>query len=207
MAYATTTELFARYPNLATVNTTQATAELEASSSFIDGYCNRTFAAEGVVTIRYLSVGDIYDLDLGPWEISTTADVVIAVDDGTNTYGSTISSNEYILEPRNAPYASPDARPYTSIRRISGSWPYAVSRSTYQERVKVTAKYGWPAVPEPVKRACLTLTNNAYENPTGVRSESIDGYSVSYQAASGLAIGVPPSVLATLAPYVRGWAA
>jgi hypothetical protein len=207
MAYATTGELFARYPSLATLNTTQATAELDAASNWVDGHCNRTFTAEGSATVRYFAAKDLYELDLGQWEISTTDGVMIAVDDGTNTFGSTISSSEYILEPRNAPFASPDARPFTSIRRVSGLWPYAVTRSTYQEQVKITAKYGWPAVPETVKRVTLALVNLAYENPTGVRSEAIDGYSVSYQSAGGQTVGVPPTVVSQLGPYARGWAA
>lgn len=208
MPYATYVELEARYPSLSGQSTTEETSELTAASSFIDGHCNRTFGLEDAATIRYFPAPrDLVELDLGPFEIGTTTDLVIAVDDGTNTYGTTLTSTEYQLEPVNAVYASPDPRPFTCIRRIDAYWPYAVSRTDRQERIKVTARYGWPAVPEPVKRSCMALANNAFENPTGVRSEAIDGYSVSYQAANGQVIGVPPSILAALRPYVRGWAA
>lgn len=207
MAYATNDELFARYPGLSGQDTSETAAELDAMSNWIDGYCNRTFAAEASATVRYFAASDLYVLDLGPCEISTTDGVIIATDDGDNTFGTTISAGGYILEPRNAVFASPDARPFTSIRRIGGTWPYTVSPRTYQERVRVTAKYGWPAVPESVKRATMALVNHSFENSSGVRSESIDGYSVTYTSQSGQAIGVPSSVVRLLDPYVRVWAA
>jgi hypothetical protein len=209
MAYATAAELAARYPTLTwdSLDAAEIDAELSAASSWIDGHCNRTFAAEGSVTVRYFVTQDRYTIDLGPYEISTTDGVVIATDDGAGTYSTTVSASAYVLEPVNAVYASPDPRPFTSVRAIGTTWPYAVTANERQERIKITAKYGWPAVPEPVKRACLTLAANAFENPSGVRSEAIDGYSVTYMTAAGMEIGVPASVVAGLRAYVRGWAA
>lgn len=207
MAYATNDELFARYPGLNGQDTTETAAELDAASNWVDGYCNRTFEPEASATVRYFAASDYYVLDLGPFEISTTDGVIISTDDGTGTYGNAVSTSGYILEPVNAVYASPDPRPFTTIRRISSNWPMASVASERQELISVTAKYGWPAVPEAVKRATLALVNVSFDNPNGIRSESIDGYSVSYQTIDGRTVGVPSSVVRTLTPYVRGWAA
>lgn len=207
MPYASTAELEARYPSLAEQSSTEQLAELQAASSWIDGYCGRTFNLEDAATDRYFAAPDRYVLDLGAFEIGTTADVVIAVDDGTGTYSTTLAASAYRLEPVNAAYASPDARPYTSVRRLNGYWPYASVPYSIQERVKITARYGWPSVPEPVKRSCLALAAAAFENPNGASSESIDGYSVTYESFSRGVIGVPDTVVAWLSKYRRGWAA
>lgn len=206
MPYATCLALVDRYPATANLDAAQMTAELTAASAFIDGYCHRTFDLEAPATVRYFPAPpDRVVLDLGPFEIGTTEGVIVATDDGSNTYSTTVT--DYQLEPVNALYASPYARPYTSIRRIGAYWPHAASTNARQERVKVTARYGWPAVPGSVVQACMTLANNAFENPDGVKSEAIDGYSVTYQGAEGQIVGVPPSVLAQLGPLRRGWAA
>lgn len=209
MAYATAAELAARYPTLtsASLDADEIDAELDAATAWVDGHCSRTFALEDSVSVRYFATNDRYVLDLGQFEIGTTEGVIIAVDDGTGDYATTIASTGYELEPVNAVFASPDARPYTTIRRLGSHWPYAVTPSTRQERIKITAKYGWPAVPEPVKRATLTLVSHAFENTSGVKSEAIDGYSVTYMTVAGTEIGVPSSVVSWLRPYVRGWAA
>lgn len=207
MAYATNAELLARYPGLSTQDTNETAAELDAASAWVDGHCNRTFSPEAEATVRYFSASDYYVLDLGPFEISTTDGVIIATDDGSGTYATTVSAGGYQLEPVNAAFASPDPRPFTTIRRLSSNWPMATLDSERQERVKVTAKYGWPAVPEAIKRATLALVNASFENPSGVRSEAIDGYSVTYMSAAGVEVGVPPSVVRMLSKYQRGWAA
>lgn len=207
MSYASTGALISRYPSLASQDPIEMQAELDAASRWIDGHCHRQFSLDETVTVRYFAADDRYELDLGAFEIGTNDSVVIATDDGSGLYSTTVSESSYQLEPVNAPFASPDPRPFTSVRALGGYWPTAATSSSRQERVRVTARYGWPAVPEPVVRACLTLTASAFENPGGVRSESIDGYSVTYLSAGGVEVGVPPFVLSQVGPYVRGWAA
>jgi hypothetical protein len=59
-------------------------------------------------------------------------------------------------------------------------------------------------VPPAIREVCLAVAITEVENPTGIRAEAIDGYSVSYLAEH---TGSNASLRAQLAPYVRAWAA
>lgn len=202
-SYANTEQLISRLPSLATRDESELEAALETSSRWIDAYCSRRFYLDDTATDRVFAACDLYVLDLGAFEIGASTGVTVKVDDGSGLFATTVSASAYQLEPVNAPYAVGGARPYTRIRLLSTSWPisYGVGRL---ELVKVTAKYGWPQVPAVVREACLSLTIDRVENPSGVRSESIDGYSVRYSTAEGDAAGGRSSgVKPSLAAYRR----
>lgn len=205
-SYATSDQLLARAPSLANQDDDFIDDALEASSRWIDGYCGRRFWLDPAVTDRYFHSRDLYVLDLGAFEIGSSTGVVVKTDDGTGAFATTLSASAYRLEPVNAPYDARAAAPYTTIRALSTSWPTVWFSGDIQESVKVTARFGWPAVPVAVRDACLTLTVDRVENPTGVRSEAIDGYSVRYGTAAD-ADSVSPRALAALAPFRRRWAA
>jgi hypothetical protein len=178
--YANAADVEARLPsvadNLAAVNDV-----LTAMSGWIDKYCHRRFWLDPTVTFRQFATRDMYVLELAPYEVGLAAGVVVTTDDGTGTYATTVNAADYQLEPVNA---VADGVPYTRLRKLSGSWPYATTWGARQERVKVTARYGWPTVPDVVKEACVMLTVDHFGNPTDIRSESIDGYNVTYGAAT-----------------------
>jgi hypothetical protein len=204
--YATTAEAIARNPSLASVDLLELDAALTAASRWIDGYCGRKFWLDpvGTPTIRVFTARDPYVLDLGEHEIGSLTGVVVKTDSGAGTYATTVSASAYVLEPVNAPYATAGARPYTSIRGISTAWPVTYTRAERQDLVQVTARYGWPAIPPAVRDACLALTTVEIENPTGVRSEAIDGYSVSYTAGDASPVG---RAVNRLDPFRRLWVA
>lgn len=182
-AYATTDQLIGRLPSLANRDVSELADGLEAASRWIDTHCSRRFWLDPAVTDRYFAATDFFILDLGAFEIGDTTGVVVKTDDGTGTYATTVSASAYQLEPVNAAYSYVGARPYTSVRALSTSWPIAYTFGR-QERIKITAKYGWPSVPPAVKDACLILAVDGFENPSGIRAEAIDGYSVSYTATA-----------------------
>lgn len=66
-------------------------------------------------------------------------------------------------------------RPYPDVRLHSYAW---TSTGTWQTAT-VTATLGYPpgAVPAVYKAVALSAAARAYDNPTGLRSESIDDYS------------------------------
>jgi hypothetical protein len=179
-------------------------AALEAASRWIDGYCGRKFWLDTSTTERVFQATNPYVLDLGEHEIGSSTGVIVKTDDGSGTFATTVSASAYQLEPVNAPYATAGARPYTSIRGISTAWPLTYSNSGRQNLVQVTARYGWPSIPPAVRDACLALTTVDVENPTGVRSEAIDGYSVSYTVGDNSPLG---RAVNRLDPYRRAWAA
>lgn len=206
--YASAADAIARNPSLASFNETELDNALTAASRWIDGYCARKFWLDTAVTVRVFEACDTYSLDLGEHEIGTTAGVIIKTDDGTGTFATTVAGSAYQLEPVNAPYATSGARPYTRIRGVNVSWPLTYGPYGRQDLVQVTAQYGWPAVPSAVREACLSIAISQVENPTGVRAEAIDGYSVSYgRGLEDAGDAVTPTIRAQLGPFRRGWAA
>ena len=197
--YATHPQLVERVPGLANRGVLDVDDALIGASRWIDGYCHRKFWLDPEPTIRYFATSDLYRLNLGPHEIGDATGVDIDVDDGTGAFATQLAGSAYQLEPVNAPFNTKGPAPFTSVRRLDAAWPYALSASGRQERIRITARYGWPEIPAGVHEATLTLTIDRFENPGGARSEAIDGYSVSYQA------------LATVTPMLafarRLWAA
>jgi hypothetical protein len=196
MTYATPTEFVDRFPAAVAQSSVVQQMVLEDATAWIDDTCSRTFSLEDEATSRDLVATDWYVLDLGRYEIGN-ATVTVAVDDGTGAFATTLDGSDLILEPVNA---LTEGRPYTTIRSLSGSWPVPATPTSRQARVRITARFGWPAVPATVREACLVLANDSIENPGAVRSEAIDGYSVTYSQSAYR------SAMARLGPYRRKWA-
>ena len=140
--------------------TDQALVEevIEAVSRQIDAYCQRHFWQTAAATARRFTATDPYTISFGPFNDLVSASAV--TEDG-------VAVTAYRLEPRNT--AGPETRPYTSIRRTSGTW----SESTPEDlsEVTVTGVWGWPAVPLAVKQACRIQSSRMFkraESPLGV---------------------------------------
>lgn len=90
-----------------------------------------------------------------PEGISTTTGLVVALDEaGNGTFNRTITSGtDFLVLPSNAADEVP-VRPYTEVRLVDGnySWP---SGWNGRPGVRITAKFGWPAVPDWAEKACL----------------------------------------------------
>lgn len=104
--------------------------------------------------------------------------------------------------------AAVDPQPWNGIVNGQSGWPFfnlfAVGRNWSNTAVTtITAQWGWAAVPEAIKQATLDVAVAMFRlggsNP--VRSEAIDGYSVSYQLPS-VGAQVPPE-LSKAVPYQR----
>ena len=110
---------------------------ITAVSAMIDAYCQRgfessssearTFAATNTTLIRF-----------GPFNDLVSASAVKTDTTGDGTFDTTIT--DYVLEPHNT--AGPETRPYTALRRVSGSWPVASSDDARQALVQVTGVWG-----------------------------------------------------------------
>lgn len=132
----------------------ELTDALGAAVESIDDYCNRSFTAVDpetddptvrVYTARTRSrliVHDLVALDTIEARTSRTADYE-AVDAG-----------DVDLWPYNA---AEEGRPYTEIRRESGTW------STSATAVRVTGWFGWTAVPDAVKKATLLQASRIFQ--------------------------------------------
>jgi len=151
-AYATAAEYRALTGMIDTSKDAEILKDLQAVSRHIDFRTARFFNKNTAdVTRRYLIEHDstskwIDDLSAAPTsvKIDTTSD---------GTFDTTLASTDYELLPLNAT-VDPEPQPYTRIRLL----PWA--DKTYfrsGERIEVVGKFGWPAVPEAVKRATIHL--------------------------------------------------
>jgi hypothetical protein len=113
----------------------------------IGQYCNRQFnkvttASARTFRIPYASfvmVDDFYTED----------SLVIEYSSGSGLY-STLSASDYELQPLNGVVDGEPGWPFNKIVRQSGSFIRG-------GRLRVTAKWGWAAVPAPVKQSCLIM--------------------------------------------------
>jgi hypothetical protein len=127
---------------------------ISAASRQIDRYCNRWFWQDASLVTREFFAYDSRNVYVN--DISTTTGLVVKVDinaDGTFAQTLTIATN-FVLLPRNAAYDYP-VRPWTQIRIIDQGITFFPIWNTGQAGVQVTAKFGWAAVPDLVKQACI----------------------------------------------------
>lgn len=167
-------------------------AAIEAASRQIDDYCGRRFYQDATVVIRYYSPDDCVELLVD--DISTTSGLIVALDDDTGTYATTlVRDTDFRVGPVNA---AADDRPYTQLLALDTSWPVGYRRPA----VKVTAKFGWATTPPQITRACLIQAKNLYKAPSGTL--------VGFQSA-GLDAGVvripplDPIAAALVQPFVK----
>lgn len=135
---------------------------VSAASRQIDGHCGQRFWQDGSVVARVYEVEDQWELCVDP--ISTTTGLIVKIDtDASGTYETTLTINtDFYLEPSNAAAEYP-VRPYTEIciNRNTGSYYFPTGYEA--PTVQVTAKFGWPAVPDDVKKACLIQATQLFK--------------------------------------------
>ena len=99
---------------------------------------------------------------------------MVAIDEnGNGTYSKTLTlDTDFIMDPLTA---SALGRPFTQLTMDSNteSWPIfpGLTQNGLRPGVQVTAKWGWPSVPDDITVATLTLTADLYKRkdaPGGV---------------------------------------
>lgn len=133
---------------------------IEAVSRYIDGATVRRFYADSSNTAYYFTAEDSHILFIPDFSSIASIDI----DDGTYTWGTTLSSSDYITLPENA---TADGVPITQIEM---RWDSAETWPGYRKGVKVTGKKGWPAVPDDIKTACLMIALNVNQERSGQSS-------------------------------------
>lgn len=162
--YASIAELKAHLGILDAVDDTVLNIVNEAISEAINGYCGRRFWVDESPVARVFKADDPVELNVPDF---TDADsLIVETDDNADgTYETTWSPADYQLEPLNADVLG---RPWRQIIAIDARiWPTGVwlagspfRHASYPTRlrracVRITAKWGWPAVPASVKEAQL----------------------------------------------------
>jgi hypothetical protein len=151
-----------------TVSTDDAFLNLaiDSAEQSIDDLCGRKFSADGSASARtyraqpYLAVTD---------DISTLTGLVVKTDtSGDGTFDTTWASTDYQVEPLNN-LLKTTPRSVNNLRAV-GSYTFPVYGDGLAA-VEVTAKWGWPAVPDSIKQAALMLASRLYgrkASPMGV---------------------------------------
>lgn len=138
---------------------------IESASRSIDRIANRRFYLDANASARtYRPIGNLrVQVD----DFGTTSGLVVKTDpNATGTYETTFTLNtDYIVEPTNA---LAKGRPFTTITIVG---PTAFSLPiNYWPQVEVTARWGWPSVPDDIEQATLILSADLYK-----RRDSIGG--------------------------------
>ena len=137
---------------------------VESASRSIDRIANRRFYLDATASARlYRAYSNIF---VFVDDIGTTSSLVVAVDEnGNGTYSKTLTLNtDYILDPLTSPSLN---RPYTQLTMVSNTetWPIfpGLTSNGLRPGVQVTARWGWPSVPDDLNMACLILTADLYK--------------------------------------------
>ncbi len=167
---------------------------LDASSRWIDEYCGRRFYLDVAASARTYRPDDselVWVDDIG-----STTDLVVETDDnGDGTWVTTwVKDTDYQLEPLRASARS--AYAWWRLAAIgTKTFPVNVGR---RPALRVTARWGWSAVPPGVAEACLLVAAalvHRKNSPNGVAGWGEMGV---------VRIGrTDPDVIRLLQPYVR----
>lgn len=176
---------------------------VDAASRQIDGWCGRRFYQDTTVATREFYAQTPYLVDLldqpdeGPsTEISTVTGLIVKTDtalDGTFAQTLTIST-DFLLLPRNA---AADSRAFSEIV-LADNYTFPMPANG-RAGVQVTAKFGWPAIPDDVKEACLVQAAQLFSNKDAVFGAIALGDSTAMYLRSSLNV----QAKALLAPYQK----
>lgn len=134
-------------------------AAIAAASRQIDDYCGRVFYADTVATSKLFRPNQT-DILWVP-DIWTSSGLIVETDGLSNgTFTTTWATTDYQLEP----FERRGGRPYERISMVGNyTFPvaglstdgYGMVRQSRRALVRVTAKWGWAAVPDNVRSATI----------------------------------------------------
>jgi hypothetical protein len=164
---------------------------IEGISRSIDNYCGRRFFTASET--RYYTAEQTYYLPVD--DISATGATLVTDNDGDGVYENTwVEGTDFEYAPFNALLAG---LPFTSIEiKHLGSFRFPFVR----KGVKLTASFGFAAVPKPVNRACVlqaTRLFKRYITPLGVSAATAIG------EVKLMIPALDPDVTMLLRPYER----
>lgn len=175
-------------------------ASIAAASRQIDAHCGRRFWQDPDVRVRefYADTTRFCPID----DVSTLTGLIVRVDDDDDgTFETTLTlTTNYILRPLNAADRVP-VWPWDELVLVdsNGAVSFPVHGSG-RPGVQVTARFGWPAVPDDVKKACMIQSAMLFKSADAV-------FGVTEFAGAGAALRirqtVNPIAAALLEPYCK----
>jgi hypothetical protein len=137
---------------------------LVTASRAVDRYCGRQFNDAGSASARvfYPTRQKLALVD----DFHTITGLVVKTDDNDDgTFEETWTTADYQLEPLNGIREGTPGWPYFMIRAIGDSLDYPINQKG-RATLEVTARWGWAAVPPPVKTATLILAAETFKLAT-----------------------------------------
>jgi hypothetical protein len=160
--YATLSEVKAALRITDTIDDALLETAIESASRMIDGYTARTFSNAGTAVRNFAATDDlnlIIDDAISVIEVASTDEV-----GGSYTIWK---PTDYQLEPLNA-RSDGLYMPYTSLRAVNDyAWPVV----DQQALCRITAVWGFPAIPTAIKQATIIQSSRLYkrlDSPLGV---------------------------------------
>lgn len=172
-----------------TLDDTRLERAISSASRQIDAHCGRVFWLADAVTVRMYNAFDQLSADV--LDIATRTGLVVEID--TNDDGGFATqlteTTDFILNPLNAEYMTP-VKPWDQIELV-GDYIFPTGR---RPGLKVTAKHGYPAIPDAVATACSIQAKNIYKvtgsGVFGSMQISVDGIPMRIPALDYVAIGM-----------------
>lgn len=132
---------------------------INSASGEIEKHCNRQFQKADTATARVYAPKSEYRVVVD--DFWTTDGLVVEVDTlGDGTFSTVVPASDYELNPANGVVDGQTGWPYWEINFLVDPLP------TYHRRfgiVRVTAKWGWAAVPEAVRQATVIIAAETYQ--------------------------------------------
>ena len=131
--------------------TAQIEAHIASASRVIDRYCRRQFGRKDTATARRYTVNGErrrFYLD----DVSAPDDLLVEYRYHSDDW-VTLRDGDYEMGPYDAPTARLEPRPYEWIDLL----PNARTFACWPPQIRITAKWGWPAVPDPIRDCAAEL--------------------------------------------------
>lgn len=151
--YCTLAEVKAALRLSDSIDDTLIENSIEGASRRIDGYCGRFFYKTAATAVP-LFANNAYRLMTS--DISSTTNLLVKLDDdGDGTFETTLTLNtDYIVEPTDYAILG---RPIRTITMVGG-YTFPMFYIPSECGVQITAEWGWSAVPDDVREACVLLS-------------------------------------------------
>ena len=187
--YASTAQIKAALRITDAVDDTLLDMAGSAASDLIDRHTERTFGT--VSATRYYAPGMTKTLQVD--DMAGTAITLLTSSSADGTYDTTWAVTDYQLEPVNT---GGFTYPFTQLRAVGDyTFPCADGETT----VKLTAVFGWPAVPPTITQAAVIQASRLFkrlDSPLGVAGVAEIG-------VMRVSRGLDPDVAQLIAPFKR----
>ena len=166
------------------------------ASRSVESICDRNFTQDTSATAQYFDPRTWYCCEVD--DISTTNGLLVATDDdGSGNYSTSWTLNtDYFLEPVNQRQGPISGWPYTELTVLQTK-VFRKQSLNLRPLVKVTAQWGWAAVPEPVKQATLIAAARLFK-----MKDAPDGF-VGLDGWGPVRVRENPEVKALLGPFMK----